>query len=195
MIPSTSHGNIQIKREDFRIIQHLRKSLLYDNEIPWQKKNDNLFDLATEAYDGADVCELVGLFPLNSLANEFDRNSVGLNKGDRLALFKNINGHRAEKIRKEFHQLFKENGLSLETDCNLKTINYLDITLDLNTGTYKPYSKPNDEIFYIHAKSNHPANILKELPISIKTRLSNLSSNSESFHEASKHSQNILIWV
>ena len=85
-----------------------------------------------------------------------------------------------------------ENGLSLEIECNLKTVNYLDITLDLNTGTYKPYRKPNDEILYIHAKSNHPANILKQLPISIETRLSNLSSNSEIFDEASNHYQNIL---
>ena len=78
------------------------------------------------------------------------------------------------------------------TECNLKTVNYLDITLDLNTGTYKPCRKPNDEILYICAKSNHPANILKQLPISIENRLSNLSSNSEIFHEASKHYQNIL---
>ena len=55
-------------------------------------------------------------------------------------------------------------------NCYLKTVNYLDITLDLNTGTYKPYHKPNDETLYIHAKSNHPANILKQLPISIYTR-------------------------
>ena len=108
------------------------------------------------------------------------------------ALFEDINCHRADKIRKEFHQLFKENGLSLEIKCNLKTVNYLDITLDLNTGTYKPYRKTNDEILYIHAKSNHPANILKQLLISIETRLSNLSSNSEIFHEACKHYQNIL---
>ena len=114
------------------------------------------------------------------------------NTDNGLALFENINGHRADKIRKEFHQLFKENGLSLEIKCKLKTVNYLDITLDLNTGTYKPHRKPNDEILYIHAKCNHPANILKQLPISIETRLSNLSSNSEIFHEASKHYQNIL---
>ena len=54
---------------------------------------------------------------------------------DGLALFKSINGHRVDKIQKEFPQLFKENGLSLEIECNLKTINYLDITLDLNTAT------------------------------------------------------------
>ena len=39
---------------------------------------------------------------------------------------------------------------------------------------------------------HHPANILKQLPISIESRLSNLSSNSEIFHEASKHYQNTL---
>ena len=60
----------------------------------------------------------------------------------------------------------------LEIECNLKTVNYLDIILDLNTGIYKPYRKPNDESLYIHAKSNHPANILKQLLISIETRLS-----------------------
>ena len=78
------------------------------------------------------------------------------------------------------------------TECNLKTVNYLDITSYLNTGNFKPYWKPSDEILYIHAKSNHSANILKQPPISIKTRLSNLSSNSEIFHEASKQYQNIL---
>ena len=82
--------------------------------------------------------------------------------------------------------------MSLEIECNLKTVNYLDITLDLNTGTYKPYPKPNDEILYSHAKSSHPANILKQLLVSIETRISNLSSNPEIFHEASKHYENIL---
>ena len=62
----------------------------------------------------------------------------------------------------------------------------------MNTGTCKPYHKPNDEILYINTKSNHPANILKQVAISIETRLSNLSSNSEIFREASKHYQNIL---
>ena len=118
--------------------------------------------------------------------------TTGLYRDDGLALFKNINGHRADKICREFHQLFKENALSLEIQGNLKTVNYLDITLDLNTGTYKSYRKPNDEILYIHPKSNHPANVLKQLPISIETRLSNLSINSEIFHEASRHYQNIL---
>ena len=55
-------------------------------------------------------------------------------------------------------------------ECNLKTVNYLDITLDLNTGTYKLYRNPNDKILYAHVKSNHPENILKNQEISMKTR-------------------------
>ena len=142
------------------------------------------------AYDGDKVCELVGLFLLNNLANNFDKNSVGLYRNAWLASFKIINSNWADKTCKEFHKLFKEKKLFLDIECNLKYVNYLDIALD--TGTYKPYRKPNDEILYIHTKSNHSANILKQLLISIETRLSNLSSNSEIFHEASKHYQNML---
>ena len=101
--------HVQIKRQNFSIIQHARKSLLYNKEIPWQKKNTNLFDVAVGAYDGAEVCEIVGLLLLNNLVNKFDKNSVALYRDDGFALFKNINVHRANKIRKEFHQLFKEN--------------------------------------------------------------------------------------
>ena len=64
----------QIK-EDFNIIQHARKLLLYNKEIPRQKKNTSLLHVAMGAYDGAEVCELVGLFLLNSLANKFDKNT------------------------------------------------------------------------------------------------------------------------
>ena len=98
------------------------------------------------AYDGAEVCEFVGLFLLNNLGNNFDKNSVGLYRDVGFALFKNINGHQADKIRKEFYQLLKENGLSLKIECNLKTVNYLDITLEVNTGIYKPYRITYDAI-------------------------------------------------
>ena len=46
--------HLQLKREYFNIIQHARKSFLYNMEIP--------------AYDGAEVCEIVGFFLLNKFA-------------------------------------------------------------------------------------------------------------------------------
>ena len=98
-------------------------------------KDTNLFDVAMGAYNGAEVCELVGLFLLNTLANKFDKKCVGLYRDDGLAVFRNINGHHADKTRKEFYQLFKANGLSLEIQCNLKTVNFLDITLQTISQT------------------------------------------------------------
>ena len=45
--------HVQIKREDFNIIQQTRKSLLYKPDIPWQKKNTDLLNVKMEAYQGA----------------------------------------------------------------------------------------------------------------------------------------------
>ena len=55
------------------------------------------------AYDGAENCAIVGLFLSNNLTNKFDKNSVGLYRDDGLKKLKNVNGHRSDKIRKEFH--------------------------------------------------------------------------------------------
>ena len=68
--------------------------------------------------------------------------------------------------------------------CNLKIVDFLDVTLNLTDSTYKPYHKANDEICYIHKESNHPPSITKQLPISIETRLSKLSSNEKVFNES-----------
>ena len=54
-----------------------------------------------KSYDGAEVCQIAGLFLLNNLANKFNRNCAG----DRLPISKNINGRGADKIRKKSNYL------------------------------------------------------------------------------------------
>ena len=59
-----------ISDENLRIIKHCRKSLLYNNHEPWKKKGiDSCFDVTMGSYDGAEVCELVGIYLLSLLAN------------------------------------------------------------------------------------------------------------------------------
>ena len=53
-------------------------------------------------------------------------------------------------------KLFQEYQLNLDTKCNLKIVEYLDISFDLNTGIYKPFNKPNNKPLDINASSNHP---------------------------------------
>ena len=69
----------------------------------------------------------------------------------------------------------------------MKIVNYLDVTLNLNDGSYRPYKKPNDETNYIHVNSDHPPSILRQLPMSIEKRLSSLSSSKEIFEETAPY--------
>ena len=46
---------------EFHAQKHSRKSLLFENEHPWVKKDkDNMFDVTMGCWDGAEVCELTG---------------------------------------------------------------------------------------------------------------------------------------
>ena len=81
-------------------------------------------------------------------------------------------------------KFFKHHGLDLEIICNLKRVDYLDVNFDLETGLFKPFNKPNNDPLYIHAKSNHPPSILKQIPKSVSNRLTSHSSNEDVFNEA-----------
>ena len=51
---------ISILKCDIDVIHHTRKSLLFDGSHTWIKKQRSLFDVSMGAYNGAEVCELVG---------------------------------------------------------------------------------------------------------------------------------------
>ena len=74
----------------------------------------------------------------------------------------------------------------------MKVVDYLDITLSLNDGTFKPFRKADEETNYIHSDSDHPPNIIKQLPISVEKRLSNLSSSKEIFDQSKGYYQDAL---
>ena len=67
-------------------------------------------------------------------------------------------------------EIFKTIGLKITIEASLKTVNFLDVTLNLDTGLYQPYRKPNDQTRYVNAQSNHPPAMTKNLPKSIEQR-------------------------
>ena len=185
-------GKVKIKKIDYDTIMHARKSLLYKQGEPWMKTNSGIFDVTMGAYDGAEICELVGIYLLSILSTRCDKENIGLYRDDGLAAFENLSGPQSERIKKEFQKVFNDNDLKIVIKCNLKVVDYLDATFNLNDGSYKPYKKPNDETLYINAKSNHPPNIIKQLPISVENRLRSLSSSKRIFDEAAPHYQDAL---
>ena len=127
------------------------------------------------------------------IGEKFNIKDFGLYPDDGLGVIRNASGPQSEKIRKKLRSIFKENYLNIEIACNVKIVDYLDITLKLNDGSYRPYRKPNDELLYIHSESNHPPAIIKQLPLSIEKRLRMLSSSKKIFQEAAKPYQEALV--
>ena len=113
----------------------------------------------------------------------YNRNNIRLSRDDGLAVFENTSGPQSEKTKKTFQKMFKNKDLDFIINCNMKIVNYIDVTLNLNDGSYRSYKKPNEETNYIHVNSDHTPSVLKQLPMLIEKRLSSLSSSKEIFEE------------
>ncbi|KAK3737381.1 hypothetical protein QZH41_011519 [Actinostola sp. cb2023] len=175
---------VNIPPEDKQIIMHAKQTLLYRGDVPWVKKDtsDDLFDVTMGAYDGAESCELVVVYMLSQLKSICGE-AIGLYRDDGLAVFHDP-PRLVECAKKKICSLFASNGLKITIEANKKVINYLDVTLDLNSGKHHPYMKPGNTPSYVHAKSNHPPNILKRIPESVNQRLSDISSDETAFNKA-----------
>ena len=108
---------------------------------------------------------------------------IGLYRDDGLGVSSSTN-RQLENMKKKLCEIFKQEGLSITVEANKKEVNFLDVTLDLRTGLYKPFIKPNDIPLYVHKLSNHPPSIIENLPAGINKRLSSLSANEEIFNQA-----------
>ena len=106
------------------------------------------------SYDGAETCELVGIYMLSLITSKF-KDQAGLYRDDGLAVCKAM-PKQIKKRKQKVSEIFKANGLKITIKANKKTINFLDVTLDLASGFYKPFMKPNNKILYVHQESNQP---------------------------------------
>ena len=95
-----------------------------------------------------------------------------------------VETRNADLLKKKMEATFKKMGFKIEVEHSIKSTDFLDVVLDLETGFFKPFRKPGDVPNYIHVKTNHPQAILKQLPAMIENRLSANSSNEEIFNEA-----------
>ena len=171
-----------ISKQHITTIKHARKSFLFNNGNPWVKRNNNsLFDVTMGCFDGAEICELVGLYILNDLSRKFGKDFVGLYRDDGLALIKGKSGRVIDNARKDLCKLFRQYDLKITSQVCYQKVNFLDVTLDLKNESYQPYRKPDNEPLYINSHSNHPPSIIRQIPQSINKRISQLSSNQSAF--------------
>ena len=196
MLKAIEHPNFyaSITQQQLDIILHTRKSLLFSKDKPWEKTiNKSLFDITMGINDGAEVCELVGLYVLSILVEVYGIQNVVLYQDDGLVCLRKIIGPVSDKIRKDIVRTFRENfSLKITITTNLKIVNFLDGTFDLCTGRYQPYKKPNDILTYINVNSNYPSNIIKPLPDSISKRINKISSDKAIFNNTALFYNDVL---
>ena len=86
---------------------HARKSLLFTNDSTWVKKGDDpSFDVTMGSFDGAEVCELVGLYILNILSQKFGSGNIGLYRDDGLGCFKALTDQKRIKYERRSLKYF-----------------------------------------------------------------------------------------
>ena len=116
------------------------------------------------------------------LAKLINKNDCGLYRDDGLLILRNVDCQQIDRTRKNIMKIFKDIGYAIDVETNLKIVDFLDITFNLNNDTYRPYKKPNYLLSYINKFSNHPPQIINQVPKTINERLSRNSSNEEVFN-------------
>ena len=81
-------------------------------------------------------------------------------------------GPDAKKMRKKVTQAFRQHDFRITVDTNLIQIDFLAVTLNLNSNKYWPFRKPNDQPLYLNVHSNHPPMVIKQIPAMIEKRIS-----------------------
>ena len=171
---------MDISKDEEAILYNARRcSVIRDGEV-WVKTECSEFDVTMGAYDGAEVAELIGLYLLSKIKKIIP--SAGLYRDDSLGALQ-LSGPQLTKVEKRLHKLFKDHGLSIKVETNISKTDFLDFELCLQTGTVKPWRKPNNEPRYINVQSSHPSTTIKCLPKMIATRLAGLSTSENEFDE------------
>ena len=76
-----------------------------------------------------------------SYIEKYNKKDFELHHDDGLEVVKNKSGPETEKIKKNIQKIFKENKLDIVIQCNMKIVNYLDVSLNLKNSNYRPNNK------------------------------------------------------
>lgn len=95
-----------------------------------------MFDVAVGSFEGP-------RYARSKLNSAYFNGNTGLYRDNGLVAFKNANARSLDGIRKGFSKIFGDMGQKITIQTNLKNINFLDLTPNLNNGRFQPYRKLN----------------------------------------------------
>ena len=128
-------------------------SFLFHHDDTWVKQYNEAFDVTMCSFDGAEVCDLVGLYILSKLTLLIDNHHVGLYRDDGLAAIQG-SGPKADRLRKDVFNTFKNIDFKVTKECNSKQTDFLDVYLDLKSETLRAFRKDRQLPVYINQLSS-----------------------------------------
>ena len=126
------------------------------------------FDVTMGAYDGAELCELIGLFLLSKIKKIKDL-ECGLYRDDVLSVSTLPNREKEHKIKKIIIGIFSKDNLKITFYLISTSVNFLNVNSDLKNITFQPYKKPNNDLLYIKSGAIIPQQYLKIFPLEFRT--------------------------
>ena len=181
---------ISITEKQRKVFLSSCRSFLFCGGEAWTKKGDSTFDVGMGAFQGAQVCEIVGLFLLDRLRSIEGFECI-LYRDDGLGVTR-AGPRSQDRMRNDIKRIFKENELGITITVNLQNVDFLDINMNLVNGIYKPYRKPGDTPRYVSAFSNQAPDTLRGIPGGVERRLNENSAKEEVFNHAKVIYQNEL---
>ena len=102
------------------MIMHSKRTLFFGKRVHGLKKRAmKVFDIPIGFYDGAEICELVGIYIQDKPCKLMNK-KIGLYGDDGLGILRNTSGTEADRKRKSIIKIFKKCGLSITGEVNKK---------------------------------------------------------------------------
>ena len=82
------------------------------------------------SFDGVEICEIVGIYLLETLSLLLVKEKFGLSRDKGFATGKSSSGPVLDKMIKNIISVFKNEGLSITAETNLIETDFLDVTFN-----------------------------------------------------------------
>ena len=169
LIPAREYT--EVTEEEIEIILTSMKTVLSDNRRSWVKSHVDNFDVPMGGLWFGSGSRLSGdLYPRYA-GSYCQLQQVGLYRYDAIIYIPDSNGPKTSSIQKKIVRAFKLLGFRIQIALNLKIVDFLDVTLNLNNGTLKHFSKNDSAPRYINISSNHPRSVLRLIPNAVNQRI------------------------
>ena len=151
-----------ISNDNTTLIKFCRKSLIFSINEAWKKKQtESCSMLQSEVLTVRTYANLSVFAFCVFLAKLINKKDFDLYRDDGLLIYANCK--QINQMRKNIIKIFKDIGFAIDVETNFKIVDLIDITLNWFI---------NDLLLQINKSSNHPPQIINQLPKIINERLS-----------------------